>query len=157
MDILEYIADHHDQFFYVVAGLSFILELTITGMSGPLLFFAIGSFITGVLISIGLISGWEVELFALGLLTVSITVLLWKPLKRFQDSGGGADTSSDMIGRQVPAASEITEAGGSIRYSGINWNSRLDEEAGVASIAEGDSCVISSVDGNVMLVKPLSS
>ncbi len=157
MDILQYIADHHDQFFYVIAGLSFILELTITGMSGPLLFFAIGSFVTGVLIGIGLISGWEVELFVLGLLTVSITVLLWKPLKRFQDSGGGADTSSDMIGRQVPAASEITEADGSIRYSGINWNSRLDDGAGVASIAEGDSCVISSVDGNVMLVKPLSS
>ena len=156
MDILQYISAHHDQFFYVIAGLSFILELTITGMSGPLLFFAMASFITGVLIGTGLISAWEVELFVLGLLTVIITVVLWKPLKRFQDSGGGADTSSDMIGRQVPAASEITETGGSIRYSGINWNSRLDSEAGVVSIAEGDSCVISSVDGNVMLVKPLS-
>ena len=83
-------------------------------------------------------------------------MLLWKPLKRFPDSGGGSDTSSDMIGRQVPAASEIPDAAGSIHYSGINWNSRLDDGAGVASIAEGDSCVISSVDGNVMLVKPLS-
>jgi membrane protein implicated in regulation of membrane protease activity len=155
MDILQYFADHHDQFFYCLAGLSFIVELTLLGLGGPLLFFAIASFITGILISIGLISGWEVEVFALGILTAVIAVLLWKPLKNFQNSGGGADTSSDMIGRTVPAGSEITAIEGSIRYSGINWNSRLSEDAGVESRAEGEQCVIASVDGNVMLVKPL--
>jgi hypothetical protein len=82
-------------------------------------------------------------------------VLLWKSLKNCQNSGGGADTSSDMIGRTVHAGSEITAIGGSLRYSGINWNSRLSEYAGVESIAEGEQCVIASVDGNVMLVKPL--
>ena len=155
MDILQYFADHHDQFFYLLAGLSFIVELTVLGLGGPLLFFAIASFFTGILISIGLISGWEAEVFALGILTAVITVLLWKPLKNFQNSGGGADTSSDMIGRQVPSSSEITATGGRIRYSGIDWNSRLSEDAGVESIAEGEQCVIASVDGNVMLVKPL--
>ena len=44
---------------------------------------------------------------------------------------------------------------GSIRYSGIDWNSRLAEGAGVASIDEGELCVITSVNGNIMLVKPL--
>jgi membrane protein implicated in regulation of membrane protease activity len=155
MDILQYFADHHDQFFYLLAGLSFIVELTVLGLGGPLLFFAIASFITGILISIGLISGWEAEVFTLGILTAAITVLLWKPLKNFQNSGGGADTSSDMIGRAVPSSSEISDTGGSIRYSGIDWNSRLSEDAGVESIAEGEQCVIAAVVGNVMLVKPL--
>ena len=154
MDILQYISDHHDQFFYLIAGLSFIVELTVLGLGGPLLFFAIASFITAILISSGLISGWDIEVFVLGVLTAIIAVVLWKPLKNFQNSGGGSDTSSDMIGRQVPVASEVTTAGGKIRYSGINWNSRLAEDSGVESIKDGELCVISSVDGNVMLVKP---
>jgi inner membrane protein len=155
MDIVQYFLQHHDQFFYLLAGISFILELALLGLGGPLLFFAIASFITGILISVGLVSGWELEIFVLGLLTAVIALLLWKPLKQFQNSGGGADTSSEMIGRQVSASSEITVAGGRIRYSGIDWNSRLALDADVASIHEGAPCIIAAVDGNVMLVKPL--
>ncbi|MDW3094423.1 MAG: NfeD family protein [Gammaproteobacteria bacterium] len=156
MDFFQYFADNHDHFFYLLAGISFIVELAIIGLGGPLLFFAIASFITGVLISLGLLSGWEMEIFALGVLTALTTLLLWKPLKKFQNSGGGADTSSDMIGKQVPASSEITSSNGTIRYSGIDWNSRLDSRADVDSIADGAQCMITSVDGNVMIVKPVS-
>ena len=148
-------SEHHDHFFYLLAGLSFIVELTVIGLGGPLLFFAIASFITAIMISAGLISGWELEVFVVGVLTALTALLLWKPLKNFQNSGGGADSSSDMIGRQVPASSEITTLGGSIRYSGIDWNSRLDADSGTTSTAEGDHCLISSVDGNIMVVKPL--
>ena len=105
--MLQYISTHHDQVFYVIAGLSFILELTVIGLGGPLLFFAIASFITGLLISGNLISGWEIEVFVLGILTAITAVLLWKPLKKLQDSGGGFDTSSDMIGRQVPTSVSV--------------------------------------------------
>ena len=157
MDLFQYFSDHHDHFFYLVAGISFIVELTLLGLGGPLLFFAIASFVTGVLINIGVLSGWEMEIFALGVLTAVTTLLLWKPLKKFQNSGGGADTSSDMIGREVPASSEITSSKGTIRYSGIDWNSRLDDDAGVESIADGEQCIISSVDGNVMLVIPATN
>ena len=57
----------------------------------------------------------------------------------------------------VPASSEITSDKGTIRYSGIDWNSRLDIGAGVESIANGEQCIISAVDGNVMLVKPTTN
>jgi membrane protein implicated in regulation of membrane protease activity len=154
MDILQYFAHHHDHLFYLIAGISFIVELAILGLGSPLLFFAIASFITGLLISLGALSSWEMEIFALGVLTALTTLLLWKPLKNFQNSGGGADTSSDMIGKQVSASSEITLVKGTIRYSGIDWNSRLDAGATVTSIANGEQCVITSVDGNVMIVKP---
>ena len=157
MDIAAYITANHAHFFYVLAGLSFLIELAILGLSGPLLFFAIASFLTAILISMGLISGWELEIFALGVLTALTLLLLWKPLKQFQNSGDGSDNSSDMIGRQVPVSKAVSQAEGSIRYSGINWNSRLDEAAGVESIDEGELCVITSVDGNTMLVKPLVS
>ncbi len=155
MDIVGYFSEHHDQLFYLIAGLSFIIELSIMGFGSPLLFFAIASVLTGLLISLGLISGWEVEVLVVGVFSLISAWLLWKPLKRFQNSSNGSDTSSDMIGRQVSTSSEVTVNGGSIRFSGINWNARLAADAGVELIETGTRCVISAVDGNVMVVKPL--
>ena len=113
----------------------------------------IASLVTALLISVGLISGWEVEILVVGVLTVLIALLLWKPLKKFQNSGGGADTSSDMIGREVKVSKDITAEGGAIRYSGIDWQARLDASANEAFIAAGEQCIIASVNGNIMLVK----
>jgi len=70
-------------------------------------------------------------------------------------SGRGSDSSSDMIRKQVPVSKTVSQVEGSIRYSGIDWNSRLDEGAGVELIDEGEQCTITEVDGNIMLVKPL--
>lgn len=152
MSLIEYIAGHHAEVFYFVAGLGLIVELTITGLSGPLLFVAFASLLTGLSIDLGLIAGWETEIFVLGLLSAAITLLLWKPFKNFQNDSDGSDSSSDMIGKQVPASAEITATSGSIRYSGINWNSRLVD--GISTpIAEGQNCIITAVDGNIMIVE----
>lgn len=155
MDIINYFSENHDHLFYVIAGVSFMVELTLLGVSGPLMFFAVASFITAVLINFNIISGWEAELFSVGILTGITALILWKPLKKFQNAGGGPDTSSDMIGQQVPVSNEVTAAGGTIRHSGINWNARLLGGSNVESIPEGTMCVIGSVEGNVMLVKPV--
>ena len=152
MSLIEYIAGHHAEVFYFIAGISLIVELTITGLSGPLLFVAFASLLTGLSIDLGLISGWETEIFVLGVLSAVITLVLWKPFKNFQNDSDGSDSSSDMIGKQVPASAEITASSGSIRYSGINWNSRLVE--GVSTpIAEGQNCIITALDGNIMIVE----
>ena len=152
MSLIEYIAGHHAEVFYFIAGISLIVELTITGLSGPLLFVAFASLLTGLSIDLGLISGWETEIFVLGVLSAVITLVLWKPFKNFQNDSDGSDSSSDMIGKQVSVSAEITAASGSIRYSGINWNSRLVE--GVSTpIAEGQNCIITAVNGNIMIVE----
>ena len=95
MDIFALINANHDHFFYILAGISFILELSVLGLSGPLLFFAMASLVTALLISFGLLSGWEVEFFTTAVLTGLIALFLWRPLKNFQNSGGGTDTSSE--------------------------------------------------------------
>ncbi|MBT7444963.1 MAG: NfeD family protein [Methylococcales bacterium] len=154
MEFLDYFTDHHDQLLYLLAGISLVIELTVLGMSGPLLFFAIACFITAILSGYGVVTGWENEVLSVGVLTGIITLLLWKPLKQFQNSGGGPDTSSDMIGQKVPSTTDITATGGSIRYSGINWNARLDTEHNSAIIEAGALCEITKVDGNLMVVKP---
>lgn len=153
MDIIQYLLDNHDQTFYLIGGVSLVIELAILGLGGPLLFFGIAAFITGALSGLGVISGWEQEIFTVGVCTAFLAIVLWKPLKNFQNSGGGPDTSSDMIGLQVPVSSIINQSGGKIRYSGINWNARLCHDAGVESIAVKDICTIVGVEGTTMLVK----
>ncbi len=140
---------------YAIAGLSLVVELGIMGLSGPLLFFAIASAITGILINVGLIEGWESQILVVGILSAVITLLLWKPLKNMQNSRSKTDNSSDMIGLQVPVVDDVTNAAGSIRYSGINWNARLADDIDVTVIENSSICTIVAVTGTTMLVKPV--
>jgi len=152
MDLIYYFSENHAQLFFLIAIVSLIIELTVMGMSGPLLFFAIGTFITAILSSLGIITGWELELLSLALLTAIAAIVLWKPLKNFQNRGDGKDNSSDMIGLTVPCVVEVTAVDGAIKYSGINWKARLDKQQSQV-IPEGTMCKISAVEGNVMIVK----
>ena len=151
---MEYFLENHHHLWYLIAGVSLVIELSIMGLSGPLFFFAIASFITGILVNIGVISGWELEIFTVGLLSAIIAALLWKPLKNFQNTKAANDNSSDMVGLHVPASTDITAVSGTIRYSGINWQARIADECEVASIDEGSQCAIVAITGNTMLVKP---
>lgn len=155
MDIVNYFSENHAQLLYLIAGISFILELTVLGLSGPLLFFAIASVFTGILIHLNIVTSWEYEVLSLGILTAIIATLLWKPMKQFQNSGSGTDTSSDMIGKRVPSSSEITHVNGHVRFSGIDWNARLTDDCEEQSVETDTPCIIVSVEGNVMVVKPL--
>jgi len=150
---MEYFLENPDHLWYLIAGISFVVELSIMGLSGPLLFFAIASLTTGILVSIGFVDGWQSEILTVGLLTAVVAVILWKPLKSLQDSKDKTDDSSDMIGLQVPASAEINESSGTIRYSGIDWQARLAEEADGVCINENSQCQIIGITGNTMLVK----
>ncbi len=152
---MQYFFEHHDHFWYLIAGISFIIELSIMGLSGPLFFFAIASLITGILVTVGFIDGWQAEVLTIGLLTALVAAILWKPLKTLQNSKVKTDNSSDMIGLQVPASTDITMSSGSIRYSGIDWQARLAEEANIDLIGKQSQCQIVAITGNTMLVKPL--
>ena len=152
---MEYFLENPDHLWYLVAGISFVIELSVMGLGGPLLFFAIGSLFTGILITMGVIDGWQSEILTVGLLTALVAALLWKPLKSLQNSKDKTDNSSDMVGLQVPVSTEITAIAGTIRYSGINWQARLADDANVTSISEPSQCQIVAIVGNTMLVKPL--
>ena len=57
MDLLfDYLLNNHDKLLYGIASISLLVELTVIGLSGPLLFFAIACFLTGLLVSFNLIS-----------------------------------------------------------------------------------------------------
>lgn len=151
--LVDYFIQNQDFLLYSIAGVCLVLELGVLGMSGPLLFLALGCFLTGVLVSLGAITGWELQVLSVGLLSAIAAVLLWKPLKKFQNAGSGRDTSSDMIGKILPVTHAITRDQGSVSYSGIDWAARLD--AGYTqTIDPGQRACVVAVDGSLLLVKP---
>ena len=152
---MQYFLENPDHLWFLIAGLSFVIELSIMGLSGPLLFFALGSLVTGILVSIGFITGWQSEILSVGLLTALIAALLWKPLKSLQNAKEKTDNSSDMVGLNVSASSDINKTSGSIRYSGIDWQARLADDTNVDLINEQSQCQIVAITGNTMLVKPI--
>lgn len=152
---MEYFLTNPAHLWFLIAGISFVIELSVMGLSGPLLFFALASLTTGILVSIGFVTGWQSEILTVGLLTALITAVLWKPLKSLQNSKDNTDNSSDMIGLTVLASTEINISSGTIRYSGIHWQARLADEENGEIIAEKSRCKIVAITGNTLLVKAL--
>jgi membrane protein implicated in regulation of membrane protease activity len=152
MDIITYFSENHASLLFLLAGIAFVVELTVMGLSGLVLFFAIGCFVTGILTYMGVLNSWEAEVFSVGILSCTAALILWKPLKRFQSKAIPIDESSDMTGREVACAETITTTGGAIRYSGINWPARLESSGEGDTINPGDLCVIVKTDGNMMIV-----
>lgn len=155
MDFIDYFLQNHDKTLYVLAGLSLALELTVLGLSGPLLFFAIACSITGICVSLGILNSWELEVLSVGLLSMLCAIALWKPLKNFQGTEKIRDDSSDMIGKIVKVNEEITQNSGSIRYSGINWQAKIDASTTSNTLNKGSKVEISAVEGTTMIVKTL--
>lgn len=151
--LFDYFAQHQDHLLYTLAGICLVLELSVLGMSGPLLFLALSCLLTGVMVTLGMVSGWELEVLSVGVLAAMSAVLLWKPLKKFQNAGGGRDTSSDMIGKVLPVTQSITRDQGTVAYSGINWQARLDTGY-VEPVDVGGRAHVVAVQGSLLLVKP---
>ena len=153
--ITDYILNNHDNVLYIIAAISLLIELTIIGLSGPLLFFTIGCLFTGIFVSLGLISSWEIEVLFVGLISLAAAISLWKPLKKFQGNTEVKDQSSDLIGLKVVTHDVITNVSGSVRYSGINWPARLDDNASITEIPANTKVLVTGIDGNIMIVDVL--
>lgn len=153
MGLIDHFAQNQDHLLYAIAGICLVAELSVLGMSGPLLFLALGCLLTGAMVSIGMISGWEIEVFSVAVLAALSAALLWKPLMTFQNAGVGRDTSSDMIGKVLPVTQLITRDQGTVAYSGIDWQARLDA-AHNEPVAVGSRAHVVAVQGALLLVRP---
>ncbi len=153
--LFEYFLNNQDHLLFALAAVCLLVELALIGLNGPLLFFSIGFALTGVLVSLNIVSAWEMQLLSIGSVSVLSALLLWHPLKRFQGQTKVSDNSSDMIGQVVPVSETVTLTGGTIRHSGINWNARLDEKSELKQLEAGDRGEIKGVDGNTIIIDQL--
>jgi inner membrane protein len=151
---MEFIAlfDNHATLFLSAAFLMLVIELFVLGFAGPLLFLSVGTALTALLIYLNVITGITTELFTASILASITALLLWKPLKNFQNNTIGKNTSSDMVGKSVVVVEALTKTSGSIRYSGIDWQARLAQSSSLTEIAANELVTISDVEGTLIII-----
>lgn len=154
--MIEFFSQHHDYLFYAIAAICLLIEITFLGMSGPLIFVAIGGLLTGILLSTGLIHAFSVAVVLLAGFSVASAALLWEPLKKLQNKTAGPETSSDMVGKILPVTRRITSADGRVAYSGVEWLARLDGSSNEPVEVKG-RVKVTSVDGTLLIVQAVKS
>jgi membrane protein implicated in regulation of membrane protease activity len=156
--IVDYIVSHQAEFWLLV-GFSLLAIEVVTGFTtGVFLFGGLGALATGGLMSFGILpESWIAGISCTGISSGVITMLLWKPLKKLQgDQQIEKDNSSDLVGHEFVVVNDITlNNPGAIDYSGVHWKVEIASDAGVDTIAAGQTVEVSSVDVGVFKVKPV--
>jgi membrane protein implicated in regulation of membrane protease activity len=91
-----------------------------------------------------------------GVVTALSTLLLWKPLKSFQNKTSETDTSSDLIGKTLIVSETIElKKNGKVSFSGANWTSKADPDFTLAEdkLLVDSEVVVTKIIGNTLWVK----
>lgn len=105
--------------------LALIIEVLILGCSTlVLLFFGVAMLLTSGLIYIGLIdANWLSTISTLAIITLLLTIALWKPLKKLQNKSAQTEINSDFATIQFELEEDLLPSTVyNFNYSGIQWN-----------------------------------
>jgi len=130
----------------VIGLVLFIVDAVLFGMATFfLVFLGLASVLTSVLVLSGVIpEDLTYELISIAVLTVVITILLWKPMKNFQSSKvltNDDHSTSDLVGLEFTIDEETLIQ---VKYSGVLW--ALTTECG-SKLSAGDKVTV--VDAQV--------
>jgi membrane protein implicated in regulation of membrane protease activity len=117
------------------------------------LFFGFGAILTGILVSLGVLSADWAQWLTFALFSAALLVLLRAKVSKLRVPVSGA-TGPDidgLVGVAGTALSEInTEQLGQIEVRGAQWNAR---NVGTVNISAGQRCVVERVEGLVLFVR----
>jgi membrane protein implicated in regulation of membrane protease activity len=154
--IVDYIQAHQSSFWVALGFLLLATEVLVFGFTTIIFLFAgIGAIITGLLMMSGVLAEtWISGMACFGISTGIISVLLFKPLRKMQDSPAKVQPqSSDLVGYSFVLQQDITNIQpGTHRYSGISWKVEIDVSAGVDEIKAGQRVEVVSLDAGVFRV-----
>lgn len=139
----------------LIAGFGLLaLDIIVIGLS-PVMFVALGALVTSVALYA---TGWRpalVETLALvACASLMVTLMGWRPLKRFQNADVEEDQSSDLIGRELITTHEVTKEGGIVFWSGVEWRARLVADATVERLAPGVKARVARVENLALVLEP---
>ena len=142
--------------FYLVAGLIIIgFDIFMIGLS-PLVFLGIGAVLTSGILYYGGYSLTMLEALALcAVVSLLLALVGYGPLRRFQNSNVRDDDSSDLIGRELVTTQEVTKAGGSVDWSGTQWQARLADDVQAEKIGAGVRARIVKVVNAALVLRPI--
>jgi len=143
---------------FLLAGLVLIaIDIFAIGVS-PLMFVAAGALLTSAVLYLGLVETDLLEALLLcGLMSIVAAVLGWYPLGRFQQTVPRQAVGSDLVGRELETTASVTRRGGTIRWSGTDWQARLAPGSGRDSVPPGTPVTITAVEGVTLIVSPIDA
>ncbi|MEH6452103.1 MAG: NfeD family protein [Psychromonas sp.] len=148
---MEYIYTHLPQTLVVLGLILLAIEVLVLGFSTFVLFFiGIGSIATGVLMALGLIPETVLtSLLATAIISIVVTLIGWKPMKRMQNKVEISTVNNDMIGHRFILTEELLIGRTTThRYSGIDWQVKAKQE-----IAAGTEVKIISMEVGLLTVE----
>jgi len=155
--MIEYIQAHQSGFWIALGFLLLATEVLVFGFTTIVFLFAgIGAVVTGLLMMAGVLDQtWISGVACFGISTGIISVLLFKPLRKMQDSPAPVQKqSSDLVGYSFVLMQDISSTQtGTHRYSGIDWKVEIDSSAGADEIKAGQRVEVVSLDAGVFRVK----
>ena len=154
--MLEYFNENPESFWFTLGALALVIELMVLGMSTIILFMlGLGALATGTLIYTGIIGdGWLLGAAVTGIIAFVSGVLLWKPLKRYQEADApSSGESTDFIGMEFNLSTLLDKENNSThQFSGVTWRVELDREEADKSLAAGDRVKVVALHPGIMVV-----
>jgi inner membrane protein len=116
----------------VIIGLALlIVEILILGFATFIFFFVgVAAILTGLMMYMGVLEHTLISaMTSTAIITVISALLLWKPLKKMQNTVDPKNAANDLIGHQLTAPSTISSTeSATYKFSGITWQLTADKE-----------------------------
>ena len=139
----------------VLGLLALIIEVLILGCSTlVLLFFGIAMLLTSGLIYIGIIdANWISTLSTLAIITLLLTIALWKPFKKLQNKPAKTDVNTDFAVITFKLEKDLLPSERyTFNYSGIQWLIKSE-----TTIAKGVTVKVVKKEVGVLWVEPVDN
>ena len=139
----------------VLGLLALIIEVLILGCSTlVLLFFGIAMLLTSGLIYIGIIdANWISTLSTLAIITLLLTIALWKPFKKLQNKPAKTDVNTDFAVITFKLEKDLSPSERyTFNYSGIQWLIKSE-----TTIAKGVTVKVVKKEVGVLWVEPVDN
>ncbi len=149
---MEFVTNNAGELLITLGLVLLIIEAALLGFSTFILtFVGLATVVTGILVYAGSL---PVQLMPILLTTAICTtvfaLILWKPLKRFQNRQDTHNVKNDFIGMEF-VITEGIDAGTSTTHkmSGVQWQVRSN-----ATIPAGASVAVTATEVGILWVKP---
>jgi membrane protein implicated in regulation of membrane protease activity len=136
----------------IIIGIALLaVEVGVFGFSVFLLFFVgLACIVTGIMMQFLIPATVTWGLIMVAVLSITFAVVLWKPLRKMQDSRGNTAVKNDLIGHSFVLERDIAAGGhGKHRMSGVDWKVRSD-----APLKAGAHVQVVKVDVGELTIAP---
>ncbi|CAH9052489.1 hypothetical protein PSECIP111854_00980 [Pseudoalteromonas sp. CIP111854] len=150
---MDLILNNLPQTLIIVGIFALIIEVAVLGFATFfLLFLGLSLVLSGTMMYAGLLANdWMTALWVNAILTFVLALVLWKPLKRLQQSSNDEEISNDFADIDFILSDDLNDNNQVFHaYSGIQWQLKSDQP-----LSKGTRVKVVKKEVGVMWVKTL--